>query len=176
MIPRREEIAQLSPQLTARSHAAHGGAERWGSRRGYAAERAAPGCRPSNLTRFIPAGGSAMSKTIRNSKRPRETSSPPRCGACRSRNGVTPEFIRAECAPGGCDPGHRVTSTAGGGPRPPVADPARTGQETVGHLVPTERRYWVNQTVAQRRRVIDDPHALRDPGPRSGLDRPVSDA
>ena len=37
-----------------------------------------------------------------------------------------------------------------------------TGQEAVGHPgAPPTAAYWVNQTVAQRRRVIDDPHALR---------------
>jgi len=105
-----------------------------------------------------------MSKTHTQLEAARANVVTPEMRRVADRECVTPEFIRAEVARGRLViPANRRHLDGGGGTAPAaVADPARTGQETVGHPgAPPKAAYWVNQTVAQRRRVIDDPHALR---------------
>jgi phosphomethylpyrimidine synthase len=76
---------------------------------------------------------------------------------------VAPEVIRAEVARGRLVIPANVRHLAGsGGNAPSPAQTAAGAGAPIGHPgAPIASAYWVNQTVAQRRRVIDDPAALR---------------
>jgi phosphomethylpyrimidine synthase len=75
---------------------------------------------------------------------------------------VTPEFVRAEVARGRLViPANRrhLDGSAGSAP---VGEASTQSRGTIGHPWATPAAaYWVNQTVAQRRRVIADPETLR---------------
>src|SRR5579862_3561911 len=79
------------------------------------------------------------------------------------REAVTPEFIRDEVARGRLVIPANIRHLAGSaGAAPPASDGMADEQLPIGH--PTARpeaRLWVNQTVAQRWAVINDPTVLR---------------
>src|SRR3990172_6147659 len=84
------------------------------------------------------------------------------------RENVSPEFIREEIARGRLVIPANIRHLAGSGGQPPA--PANgngalgDGPEAsaAGHPDAGERtRYWVNQTAAQRRRLISDPSYCR---------------
>jgi phosphomethylpyrimidine synthase len=85
------------------------------------------------------------------------------------REHVTPEFIRDEVARGRLVIPANTRHLAGSGGRAP-GERGTNGRRRNGDLLDTSvghpgaapaARYWVNQTVAQRRAAIDDPEVLR---------------
>lgn len=85
--------------------------------------------------------------------------------ACRE--SVTPEFIRDQVATGRIIIPANLRHLAGSGGEAPAADsaatrPASAEQQPVGHPgCAPESMLWVNQTVAQRRRLLADPEYCR---------------
>lgn len=81
------------------------------------------------------------------------------------RENVSPEFIRQEVARGRLVIPANKRHLAGSGGQPPQAQngaPRSYPREAVGHPgARPEARYWVNQTVAQRERWLNDPNHLR---------------
>lgn len=80
-----------------------------------------------------------------------------------ARECVTPEFVRAEVARGRLViPANRRHLDGSAGDVPSVARTSFADVPSTGHPgAPVEGAFWVNQTVAQRRRAIDDPTLLR---------------
>jgi phosphomethylpyrimidine synthase len=75
------------------------------------------------------------------------------------RESVTPEFVRAEVARGRMVIPANVRHLAGSGGRPPAGNEgvAVDVDDRLGHPgAPHDATYWVNQTVAQRGRTLDD--------------------
>src|SRR5215467_6134036 len=75
------------------------------------------------------------------------------------RENTTPEFIRAEVARGRLVIPANVRHLAGSGGRPPHVDGGDVAdlQAGLGHPgAQGQAAYWVNQTVAQRERTLDD--------------------
>ena len=75
------------------------------------------------------------------------------------RESVTPEFVRAEVARGRMVIPANVRHLAGSGGRPPAGNEgaAVDVDDPLGHPgAPHDATYWVNQTVAQRGRTLDD--------------------
>ena len=75
------------------------------------------------------------------------------------RESVTPEFVRAEVARGRMVIPANVRHLAGSGGRPPAGNGGVAGDvdDRLGHPgAPQDATYWVNQTVAQRGRTLDD--------------------
>jgi phosphomethylpyrimidine synthase len=118
---------------------------------------------PSNLTRFAPAEGSAMTKTYTQLEAARADVVTPEMRRVAERENVTPEFIRTEVARGRLViPANRrhLDGSAGGTPSRSESPPCEVG--SVGHPgAQTSAAYWVNQTITQRRQVITDPAMLR---------------
>ncbi len=79
-----------------------------------------------------------------------------------ARECVTPELIRSEVARGRLViPANRRHLAGSGGGDLPSESAARETLPSGGHPgAPAAGAFWVNQTVTQRRRVIDDPTAL----------------
>jgi phosphomethylpyrimidine synthase len=78
------------------------------------------------------------------------------------RENTTPELIRAEVARGRLVIPANKRHLAGSGGKPPQENAAPASQSVTGH--PGARAgadYWVNQTVAQRRRAIADPGHMK---------------
>ena len=120
-----------------------------------------------------------MSKTHTQLEAARANIVTPEMRRVAERECVTPEFIRAEVARGRLVIPANRRHLAGSGGDAPAAAPttARTGAGNRGaSRAPPRRAYWVNQTVAQRRAVIDDPHAAAASRPRSASIRPASAA
>jgi phosphomethylpyrimidine synthase len=104
-----------------------------------------------------------MSKTKTQLEAARADVVTPEMRRVAERECVTPELIRAEVARGRLVIPANVRHLAGSAGNVPSATPASYGDGApTGHPgAPTASAYWVNQTVAQRRRIIDDPAALR---------------
>ncbi|MFN8640610.1 MAG: phosphomethylpyrimidine synthase ThiC [Candidatus Binatia bacterium] len=78
------------------------------------------------------------------------------------RENTTAEFIRAEVARGRLVIPANVRHLAGSGGHAPAAAPVSASQTPVGHPgAGPDAHLWVNQTVAQRARAIDDADAWR---------------
>jgi phosphomethylpyrimidine synthase len=78
------------------------------------------------------------------------------------RENRTAEFIRDEVARGRLVIPANVRHLAGSAGQAPVAAPPAVSDAQAGHPgARPEAMLWVNQTVAQRARVLDDPGALR---------------
>ncbi|MEO8603708.1 MAG: phosphomethylpyrimidine synthase ThiC, partial [bacterium] len=81
-----------------------------------------------------------------------------------ARESATPEFIRAEIARGRLVIPANVRHLAGSGGNVPHGDGRPSGAADVAPGHPgarPEARLWVNQTVAQRAAVLDDPEHCR---------------
>src|SRR5262245_47625565 len=88
------------------------------------------------------------------------------------RENVTPEFIRDEVARGRLVIPANVRHLAGSGGRQPVAHDVETAPSAaVGHPGARQTaRYWVNQTIPQRKREIGDPDHCRGQSAAKRLD------
>src|SRR5262245_22900702 len=91
------------------------------------------------------------------------------------REGVPAEFIRDEGARGRLGTPANVRDLAGSGGEAPAGDgqaPRPYPDTTVGHPgARADAGLWVNQTVAQRQSVLDDPALLRGEGAAKRLDQ-----
>ncbi len=78
------------------------------------------------------------------------------------REAVTAEFVRDEVARGRLVIPANVRHLAGSAGRPPAGPAPAAAGEPIGHPgAPARSRQWVNQTVAQRAREIDDADGQR---------------